>query len=237
MKQTFTVICLTVVQLWFFVPRSSAQLENTIWEAEVEIQGLTLQAVREGVPLQGPNLRNGTIRLPIEIWFWNGSQCGLVFPTEKWGFRDSYEWSWGTPGEIDYYYSRHLDAKYWGGGSLAPSYENEEGKVQATSTYTYNSGRKSGTLSQKNLYLVETSTRAAGSFWQVNGTFTISGNKLMVRNATFVLQPNPSGLNSYRILSPPRLKPGTFFTKTTRKPSIEKNVEASFKHLTENSWD
>jgi hypothetical protein len=197
-----------------------------------------LQAVREGVASQGPNLRNGTIKLPLEIWFWNGSQCGLVFPTEKWGFRDSYEWSSGTPGEVNYYYSSYLGPKYWGGGSLAPSYENEEKKVKVTSTYTFNPTRKSGTFLQKTLYLLGTSTRKKGSYWTIEGNFTVSGNRLTVQRASFTLQPNPSGLNSYRVLSaPPRLKPSTTFLKTTRKPSLEKNVKASFKSFSENSWD
>lgn len=229
--------CLGLGLVFFVASSALAQLADTIWEVEVEIQALNLQAVREGVPLQGPNLKNGTIRLPMELWFWNESQCGLVFSTEKWGLRDSYEWSWGSPGEPGYSYSFYLGPKYWGGGSLAPSYENEEGKVTVTSTYNYNASKRTGTLLQKTLYLLETSTRQAGSYWQINGTFAVSGNKLTVRNASFTLQPNPSGLNSYRVLSAPRLKPGTIFLKTTRKPSIEKDVQASFKYFSENSWD
>lgn len=230
----FARLCLPLV--WFLQSQAFCQLANTIWEAEVEIQGLNLQAVREGNSVQGPNLKNGSIILPMEIWFWNGSQCGLVFPTEKWGFRDSYEYSYGSPDDPYYYYYRYLGPKYWGGGSLAPSFENEEGKVQVTSTYTYNPIRKSGTLLQKNLYLLETSTRTTGSYWQINGTFAVSGNRLTVRNASFTLQPNPSGLNSYRVLSAPRLKAGTTFLKTIREPSREKNEQASFKYFEESSW-
>lgn len=214
-----------------------SQLADTIWEAEVEVQGLSLQAVRDGISVQGPNMKNGSIVLPMEIWFWNGSQSGLVFPTERWGFRQSYEYSWGSPGDPGYYYYRYLDPKYWGGGSMAPSFENEEGKVQVTSTYTFSPAKKSGTFLQKTLTLLGTSTREVGSYWQINGTFAVSGNKLTVRNATFTLQPNPSGYNSYRVLSPPRLKAGTTFVKTVRKPSIEKNMEASFKYFSESSWD
>ena len=234
--QFFSIHCLLVL-VFSLASSARAQLADTIWEAEVEIQALNLQAVREGIPSQGPNLRNATIRLPIELWFWNGSQCGLVFPTEKWGFRDFYEYTYGSPGDPGYYYYRYLGPKYWGGGSLAPSFENEEEKVQVTSTYTFNPTRKSGTFLQKTLYLLETSTRTAGSYWQIYGTFAVSGNKLKVRNATFTLQPNPSGLNSYRVLSAPRLKAGTTFLKTVRKPSVEKDVQASFKYLNESSWD
>jgi hypothetical protein len=71
----------------------------------------------------------------------------------------------------------------------------------------------------------------------VNGTFAISGNRLTVRNATYTLQPNPSGLNAYRVLSSPRLKKGTVFVKTSRKPSEEILRQAAFKYFSENSWD
>ena len=212
-------------------------LNDTIWEAEVEVSNLNLQSVKDGVLQKGPILKNGTTVLPMEIWFWNGSRCGLVFPTEKWNFRDSYEWTWGSPGEPDYGYSSYLGPKYWGGGGLAPSYENEEGKVLVTDTYTYNPAKRSGTLTQKTLYLLETSTRTAGSYWQVNGTFAISGNRLTVKNATYTLQPNPSGLNAYRVLASPRLKKGTVFVKTSRKPSEEILRQAAFKYFSENSWD
>lgn len=229
---------LVVTSVGLFPLLASAQsLNDTIWEAEVEISNLNLQSVKEGVLQKGPILKNGTTILPLEIWFWNGSRCGLVFPTEKWNFRDSYEWSWGAPGEPDYVYSRYLGPKYWGGGGLAPSYENEEGKVLVTDAYTYNPAKRSGTLTQKTLYLLGTSTRTAGSYWQVSGTFAISGSRLTVRNATYTLQPNPSGLNAYRVLSSPRLKTGTTFVKTNRKPSQELLQQAAFKYFSENSWD
>lgn len=216
---------------------AQAQLADTIWEAQVEVINLSLQSVKEGVEIQGPNLKNATTTLPMEIWFWDNNQCGLVFTTDKWGYRDSYEYTWGEPGEPGYYYYRYLGPKYWGGGSLAPSYENEEGKVEVTSTYNYNPSKRTGTLLQKTLYLLETSTRQAGSYWQVNGAFSVSGNRLTIRSATFTLLPNPSGLNSYKVLSAPRLKTGTTFVKTVRRPSIEKNVQASFKYFEYSDWD
>lgn len=228
---------LSLLILFALSGRAFCQLSDTIWEAEVEIQGLNLQAVREGHESQGPNIKNASIVLPMEIWFWNSTQCGLVFPTEKWGFRQSYEYGWGSPGDPGYYYYFYLDPKYWGGGMLAPSYENEEGKVQVTSTYSYNATKKTGTLVQQTLYMLETSTRQAGSYWQILGSFSIAGNRLTVKNVTFTLQPNPSGYNSYKVLSAPKLKSGTSFVKTVRKPSIEKNVLASFKYYSENSWD
>ena len=209
-------------------------LINTIWEAEVEIGNLNLQSVKEGVLQKGPILKNGTTILPLEIWFWNGSRCGLVFPTKKWNFRDEY--SWGTRGDPNgFYYT--LGPKYWGGGGLAPSDENEKRKVLVTDGYTYNAAKRSGTFTQKTLYLFETSTRKMGSYWQVNGNFSINGNRLTVHSATYTLQPNPSGLNAYRIISSPRLKSGTTFVKTLRQPSLEKNVLASFKSFSESSWD
>ena len=81
-----------------------SQLADTIWEAEVQIDRLSLQAVKEGVLQPGPNLKNGTVKLPIEIWFWNDSDCGIVFPTEKWNRRNIYSYEYGTPETDDYYY-------------------------------------------------------------------------------------------------------------------------------------
>jgi len=238
MKRFF--VFLVVGHFFLASPRVSAQLADTIWEAEVEILNLNLQAVREGTPAQGPNLKNGSITLPMEIWFWNGTQCGLVFPTEKWGFREYWhdEWDWTDGlGNLVHEFYTYMGPKYWGGGSLAPSYENENDQVQVTSTYAYNASKKTGTLFQQTLYLVGTSTRDLGSYWRISGSFFISGNKLTVKSATFTLVPNPSGINSYKVLSAPRLKTGTTFVKTSRKPSTEKDVQASFKYFSESSWD
>ncbi|NBT47916.1 MAG: hypothetical protein EBT07_08885 [Actinobacteria bacterium] len=215
-----------------------AQLADTIWEAEVQINGLSLQAVKDDVTQRGPNLKNGTVTLPIEIWFWNDGDCGIVFPTEKWNRRDIYSYEYGTPGADDYYYYNYYSPKYEGGGSRAPSYENENGLVQTTSTFTYSSGKKTGTLLHKTLSLVENSTRFIGAYWRVNAAFKISGNQLTVTSASFAVAPNPMGSNGYKFLAPlPALRKNTVFTKTSRRPSEEKNVKAAFKTVTESSYD
>ena len=215
-----------------------SQLADTIWEAEVQINGLSLQAVKDGVLQSGPNLKNGTVKLPIEIWFWNEGDCGIVFPTEKWNRRNIYSYEYGTPGTDYYYYYNYYSPKYEGGGSEAPSDENEQGKVESTSTFTYNTAKKSGTFLHKTLSLEEDSKHKIGSYWRVNAAFKISGNKLTVTSASFALAPNPMGSNGYKFLSPlPALRKSTVFTKTSRRPSEERNVKAAFKTVTESSYD
>jgi len=215
-----------------------AQLADTIWEAEVQINGLSLQAVKDGVVQSGPNLKNGTIKLPIEIWFWNDVDCGIVFPNEKWNRRTIDEYSYGSPGDPSYYYYNYYSPKYEGGGRLAPSEENEMGRVEVTSTFTYNTAKKSGTFLHKTLFLDETSNHRISSYWRVNGAFKINGNKLTVTTATFALVPNPLGSGAYKFLAPlPALGKNSVFTKTSRRPSEEKNVKAAFKTVTESSYD
>jgi hypothetical protein len=215
-----------------------AQLADTIWEAEVQIDRLSLQAVKDGVLQSGPNLKNGTVKLPIEIWFWNNVDCGIVFPNEKWNDRTIDEYSYGSPGDPMYYYYNYYSPKYEGGGRLAPSDENEQGKVEATSTFTYSAAKKSGTFLNKTLFLEETSNHRIGSYWLVKGAFKINGNKLTVTTATFALVPNPLGSGAYKFLAPlPALRKNSVFTKTSRSPSEEKNVKAAFKTVTESSYD
>ena len=220
------------------ISAGNAQLADTIWEAEVQINGLSLQAVKDGVIQKGPNLKNGTVLLPIEIWFWDGVACGIVFPREKWNRRNIFSYESGTPGTDSYYYWRYYSPKYEGGGSEAPSAENEQGRVVSTSTFKYSTAKKSGTFLHKILSLDETSNHKIGSYWRVNAAFKISGNKLTVTSATFALAPNPMGSNGYKFLSPlPALRKSTVFTKTSRRPSVERNVKAAFKRVTESSYD
>lgn len=215
-----------------------AQLADTIWEAEVQINGLSLQAVKDDVLQPGPNLKNSTVILPIEIWFWDDVACGIVYPTEKWNSRTIYEYSNGSPGDPSYFYYNYYTAKYQGGGSEAPSDVNEDGREQATSTFTYNASKKTGTFLHRTLSLVDSSTRKMGSYWRVSAAFKINGNRLTVTSASFAVAPNPMGSNGYKFLTPlPTLRKNTVFTKTSRRPSEEKNVKAAFRTVTESSYD
>ena len=220
------------------ISAGNAQLADTIWEAEVQINGLSLQAVKDGVLQSGPNLKNGTVKLPIEIWFWNDGDCGIVFPTEKWNRRRIYLYEYGTPGTDNYFYYKYYSPKYEGGGSRAPSYDNENGLGQTTSTYTYKSASKTGTLLHKTLTIAEDLASSKNAYWLLNAAFKINASKLTVTKASFAIAPNPMGSNLYKFLSPlPALQKNTVFTKTSRRPSEEKNVKAAFKSVTESSYD
>lgn len=222
----------------FSISAGYAQLDGTIWEAEVEINNLSLQSVLNDQLQKGPNLKKATIKLPIEIWFWDETHCGIVFPTEKWNRRTKEEWSWGDPGDPGYAYSRYITPKYQGGGSEAPSSENELGEEMTESLYTYNPTKKSGTFSQKTIFQKTATSHRIGAYWRLNAAFKISGNKLVVSSAYLVLVPNPLGPNAYNFLAPlPTLAKNTVFLKTSRQPNIEKDLEASFKTVNENSWD
>jgi hypothetical protein len=220
------------------ISAGNAQLADTIWEAEVQISGLSLQAVKNGVLQSGPNLKNGSVKLPIEIWFWNDGDCGIVFPTEKWNRRRIVEDGQGSPGDPDYWYYHSYSPKYEGGGSRAPSYENENGLVETTSVYTYNSTKKTGTFLHKTLTIAQEQNSSKNAYWLLNAAFKINGNKLTLTTASFAVAPNPMGSNLYKFLSPfPALQKPTVFTKTIRRPSAEKNVKAAFQSVYESSWD
>ena len=215
-----------------------AQLDGTIWEAEIEINNLSLQSVLNDQLQSGPNLKKATVKFPIEIWFWDETHCGIVFPQEKWNRRRIEEWSYGVPGDPGYAYYLYMTPKYQGGGSEAPSSENELGEEETISLYTYNTAKKSGALSQKTFFKKTTSNHRIGSYWRLSAVFKINGNKLVVSSASFVLAPNPLGPDAYKFLAPlPTLAKNTVFLKTSRQPSIEKDLKASFKTIYENSWD
>ena len=130
-----------------------AQLADTIWEGNVILSGLTLQKVQAGVLQSGPNLSNASLTLPVEIWFWNNSNCGVVFRRDKWGL---------NPEEFAYMSDVDLDGnplpewvawykkgpKYVGGGSLSPMSSNSNGRETTTDLYTYNSSKRTGTFLQ-----------------------------------------------------------------------------------------
>ena len=135
----------------------SQSLSNTIWEGNVTFSGFTMQKVEGGVVQSGPNLANATVTLPVEIWFWNDSNCGVVFRRDKWGLNPE-EFAYMSnvdlegnmlPYDVPWY---RQGPKYVGGGSLSPISNNSNGYETTTDRYTYNASKKSGTISQRTAY-------------------------------------------------------------------------------------
>jgi len=210
-----------------------AQLADTIWEGNVILSGLTLQKVQAGVLQSGPNLSNASLTLPVEIWFWNNSNCGVVFRRDKWGLNPeefaymsdvdlegnllAYEVPWYRQGP-----------KYVGGGSRSPSYVNSTGHINATDSYTYNASKKTGTFTQRLAYVVANSTFNAGTVMSITGNFRLANaNTLVPQKVVFSLTPSLVGSNSYRTSGRLTLRTSNFI-KTNRQPSSEKDVQPGF---------
>ena len=215
------------------LPGAHAQLADTIWEGNVTLSGLTLQKVQSGVVQSGPNLANATVTVPLEIWFWNNSNCGVVFRRDKWGMNPeefSYvEIEYDLFGNETNWISIYRQGpKYVGGGSLSPISSNSNGYESTTDRYTYNPSRRTGTFLQETLYNQNNGTFNAGALMKITGNFRLaSSNTLVPQNIVLSLSPNPIGSNSYRTSGKLVIR-ATPFNKTTRKPSIEKDVELGF---------
>ncbi|NDB96189.1 MAG: hypothetical protein EBZ78_08535 [Verrucomicrobia bacterium] len=229
-------LLLGTVMAFLLVALSSvrAQMADTIWEGNVTLSGLTLQKVQGGEAQSGPNLSNASVTLPLEIWFWNDSNCGVVFRRDKWGL---------NPEEFAYMSDVDLDGnplpewvawykkgpKYVGGGSLSPITYNSNGYETTTDRYTYNASKKTGTFLQKTIYNYPNETHASGAMLDISGGFRLSNpGTLVPQKIVLSLRPNPFGPNSYRTSGRVTVRAGNF-TKTARKPSIEKNVQPGFR--------
>lgn len=213
-----------------------AQLADTIWEGNVTISGFSLAKVQGGVVQAGPNVANASVTLPVEMWFWNNSNCGVVFRRDKWGLNPEefayQQWMDDQGNPIDppeFIYKQ--GPKYLGGGSLSPISNNSNGYETTTDNYSYNAARRSGNFSQRTLYNYPSQTHAAGAVLSIRGNFRLSNpNTLVPQNLVLSLTPNPFGPNSYRIGGRLTLRAGNF-SKTTRKPSTEKDAEPGFRAL------
>ena len=161
----------------------------------------------------------------MEIWFWNNSNWGVVFRRDKWGLNPKKPFYIEvTPsGEEAVYYSQ--GRKYEGGGSQSPVYHSSRETI--TDIYTYNPARKTGTFSQRTLFLIANSTHDAGASLNLSGRFSVRNNMLTVQNIVFSMAPNPFGKDSYQTAGRFRVAGGPF-TKTIRQPSKEKDVQAGF---------
>lgn len=222
--KTFS-IGLAVGALLCVSPRASAQLADTIWEGNVTLSGLSLQKVTGGALQPGPNLSNASVTLPIEIWFWNNSNWGVVFRRDKWGLNPPKPFyvDFIQAGETEVYFTQ--ERQYEGGGSRSPVYQ--PGRETITDVYTYNPARRSGTFSQRILYLVSGSTRDAGASLNLSGRFSLRGNTITAQNIVFSIAPNPWGRDSYRSSGRLRVVANPF-SKTSRKPSVEKEATPGF---------
>jgi hypothetical protein len=227
---------LVVTSVGLFPLLASAQsltLSNTIWEGNVTLSGITLQKVQGGVVQPGPNLANASVTLPVEIWFWNNSNCGVVFRRDKWGLNPeefSYvETEYDGFGNATNWLSIYRQGpKYVGGGSLSPTSSNSNGYESTTDRYTYNPSKKTGTFSQSTIYNRGNGSFSAGAVMTITGNFRLSNsNTLVPQNIVLSLTPNPVGRNSYRTSGRLTIRAGNF-VRTVRQPSVETDAEPGF---------
>jgi len=232
--KTFSVrLALGVTLFSLAAPVRAQQLADTIWEGMVTISGFGLSKVQGGVAQLGPNVANASVTLPVEMWFWNNSNCGVVFRRDKWGLNpeefDYVEVQYDEFGnETNWVSMYRRGPKYVGGGRLSPISNNSNGYETTTDNYIYNASKKSGSFSQSTFYHYPNQTHAAGAVLSIRGNFRLSNpNTLVPQNLVLSLTPNPFGPNSYRISGRLALRAGNF-NKTIRKPSEEKDAEPGF---------
>jgi len=210
----------------------SLSLSNTIWEGNVTLSGITLQKVVGGVVQPGPNLANASVTLPVEIWFWNNSNCGVVFRRDKWGLNPE-EYAWQETeidgfGNVTNWLSIYKQGpKYVGGGSRSPQ-SNSNGDESTTDGYTYDARKKTGTFSHRVLYVGANSTYNVGTVMSITGNFRLANtNTLVPQKVVFSLTPSLVGSNSYKTSGKMTIRAGNF-VRTVRQPSVETDAEPGF---------
>lgn len=79
--------CLLLLGLFgLFSQPSRAQLADTIWEGTQWISSINLVSLKPDGANSFPSLLGARINLPLEIWFWDNTNFGIVFRNDRWGF-------------------------------------------------------------------------------------------------------------------------------------------------------
>lgn len=209
----------TIVSLWVCSASAHAQLADTIWEGVQTVREINLQGMRDRMLMDYPVLRGGRTVLPLEIWIWDNTNCGMVFRNDRYDPSRS-----GRKGE----YSG------W-------DYNNSEADFSISSTYTLKGSR--GTFLCKSIRLVDSrwGWGYRGQTVQYSGRFSVKGNRLTTEKVVLTTdsfdvqmdkayenpgQPGtylPNRFDGYRFLN--RKYPvwdNAVWIKTDRKPSLAK---------------
>ena len=180
-----------------------AQLADTIWEGKVTVSGFSLQPCIDGVPKPDLTFFGLKFQLPFEVWFLDGSNLLVVGRRDKMG---------GNPENQKY-------ALLFG---VFPGLENG-GSHMAVGTYrpTSKAGTYTFDCSRTRLSPPSSPTSSyQGARIASNGSFRLSGNKLILVRPVFSFSPNPQGATKPKILGTPKFA-FTQLAKTSRTPSVE----------------
>ena len=85
-----------------------AQLADTIWEGTQWISSINLVSLKPGGIQDFPSLLGARFNLPLEIWFWNNSQFGVVFRNDRWGFDGRRKGEYSGYGETNKIFTYRL---------------------------------------------------------------------------------------------------------------------------------
>lgn len=199
---------------------SHAQLSDTIWEGVQSISGINLQGMRDRLLLDYPVLRGGKTVFPMEIWFWDNTNFGVVFRNDRFDpARNSRK-----------------------GEYLGWDYNNSKPDYSQSFTYTLRGGR--GSFLGRSVRLVDSQWGWGyrDQSQQYSGRFSIRGNHLTTQQVvlttdSFDLQAGqayedpdqpgaflPNRFDGFRILGGryPVFE-NTTWTKTSRQPSVVKD--------------
>ena len=72
-----------------------AQLADTIWEGTQWISSINMVSLKPDGSANFPSLLGARINLPLEIWFWDNENFGLVFRNDRWGFEGRRKGEYG----------------------------------------------------------------------------------------------------------------------------------------------
>lgn len=96
--------------IFLFLERPGhAQLADTVWEGTQWISSINLVSLKPNGSQDFPSLLGARFNLPLEIWFWDTTNFGVVFRNDRWGFegRRKGEYSgFGKPGHTYTYRMR-----------------------------------------------------------------------------------------------------------------------------------
>jgi len=181
-----------------------AQLADTIWEGDLSISNMSFQQIEEGV-LKYPLLQGGKITVPVEIWFWGSGEVWLMFNNGRWGLTDREKNQIWVP--------QHPGSSRW----------------DYTSTYSYNSVTKKGSLGGRSTRLVKSAWYYEGYYLAWSASFSIAGNRMTASKMVLttdslvkVLESSADPKNSptgIKFTKMPTFGPSLALQKTVRKPS------------------
>jgi len=103
-----TALCLGLAFFVLLSAQSRAQLANTIWEGTQWISSINMVSLKPDGSQDFPSLLGARFNLPLEIWFWDTTNFGVVFRNDRWGFQGRRKGEYSGYGKAGHNYTYRL---------------------------------------------------------------------------------------------------------------------------------